>query len=798
MSVTVPRAEWVPPQRTEYAWLLGILALGEFLRVPSLVLPWLRDQAAIHAVVDRLSAGQLGTSFPMPYTTTLYHRFLGLWFEWIGEDLLGPRVIAAFLALSALVVTWALGRALGGPLAGLLAVFFAAMNPLLQSTPAVGLPNDPLPVLLVMAAVLFGLERERRSLLLLAGVLYAASSTVRLFHAFLGPVLVLACVFGAARGRRLSSLVALGVGALLGLLPLALWVFGTEGAGVREFLSDALSGTLGMHTDLGGALARPIGARLSETWITFREIALSGMTVAGRTEAPGANPVGFVLVLISIPWLVWRGFGPNAPRSWRGLALWILGGLLVLTFLIGWRSEAVDPVLGSHRAPRYFVLLFPAPWIAAGLFVAGLQKARLRLAIILLSIPSTLLVPVLSGSLEIPFGGTFDVLEDGSELIKEWMAEADAVLLDAPPGTARDWEVVRFRSPELRDLLMGPEAELLARDPLMGLVLRHPQMHFQTHPQLLTLRLRGQETPVEIDLGRVPLPPISPLRSAGAEPVGPPRRFLVALSSTSAMPVQRVVLPGTRFDTLDRIELWEELQPGLRPIGTSPGEEDFIAAKQPRPGSGAEEETVGFAAYTFDLAPRRWKNLELELGRPEDAALSPEHAWLFPTTLYRPELGYGLNHAFVEGIAAAGRGGGLRPQAPVELRVDVVPGFVQGTLRWSSDCRAPPLGLHSQDQVIPTDQPPCESGWTERATTFCSEAAMGEVRLRLSVPPRAPLRLQRLELAAVPGCPPPEPGAPEASEPAAGPVDESGAKDSPSVPGPSTVPGSVADPGTPR
>lgn len=732
-----------------------MLALAEVCRLPQMMVPWLRDQAAVHAYVADLAAGVPHPPFPMPYTTSVWHHLLLGLFEVFGEPVMLPRLLAAGLAAAATVGTWLLARQLLGTAGTIVATALTALSPLLLSTPSVGLPNDPSAIIASVLLLLIGLRRDSLRWVGGAGLVIGLAGTLRFFPTPMVPVLVAAAFAGARPGRRIVSAVAFGVGATIGLLPLFYLLLGTQpGRDALQFVRQSATGTSVMHTQMGEGMSRSVLQRGMETWVSCREILLGRMNVAGPVPSQGANPAALLLGVVGVGLALFRGVRPRTDFEVgdRLIAVWIAGALALLTLVVAWPAEQLDGTFSPWRAPRYFVLLFPAPWIASGALIdvalrgpkvaAGLGWIVAAAAVVLSGF-----VSLGQGALHIPPGQTTAVLEDAwTTLSEEWhdAPEGTLIFADLPPGSARRWSRPRFRR-TWSDVLEGLDFDVWSSGPA-GMALRHPQMLYQVHPELLSidLALPGRPT-ARIDLLEPPLPPLGPIRR-GAEPVGPARHAIVMVSSTRVLEELAVVAPSAMPHPDDRVGLFAALQPEMQPVDVVVEE---TRALQP-----------GFALYRFDLAPVRWPAIRLRIGSSLDGARDPSGPWAFGTTLYEPFLGYGFDHAWFETVYDAVQVGahGLRPLVPNKLRIDVPPGPVQGAVVLAARCdgELPPISVLGTP-LVADPSPTCTSNqWIPRVHRFCVQAPDGQIAVELTPEPveRRPWVLSEVGLEVAPeGCP---------------------------------------------
>ena len=736
-----------PVARWELFAVLGVLFVAELLRWPTLTLPWLRDQAAIHAIVDDVVQGRLTTPFPMPYTTAAFHTALGGVFAVFGESMLVPRVVATVLAAVSTALTWWLARRWFGVVAALAAVAATAFNPLLLSTPSVGLPNEPLPIVLTLFLLYEGLRRDKTLLVAAAGAVFAGTLYVRFFMAPMGVVFV-ALILLVARQRLRSALVFAGTAGVL-LMPLAGVLFGTEaGREVLDFVTRTITGETRMHTTMGRSAARPLGVRAAETAVTLREILFGQMEVAGRTQLATINPLGPPLTALAVLLAGFRALRPRPGRALEDRLLfgWIGGALVLLTTIVAWPSELLDPVLGDHRAPRYFVLLLPAPFLAVGAFVAAVAErvpeGKVRIGAAGVFVAVVAVTAALPGAWRASSSLARDRLAEGWTLLEQVVGDdSPRILLDVPVGTASHWRTPRFLHGWADGPLLRPEERPpFADDPRLGLALEHPQMLYQLAPQRLRLDLAigGRSLPAELHLFDPLLPPLAGLES-GSVTTGPASRHLLFVSSSASLPQLAMQAPGERANVADRVAQLRALNPHLRALGTRQGPGGFTGA--------------AYAVFAVDLAPRVWRELDLRFGAAADAAEDPEGVWLLPSTSFRPELGYGWDHGFV--LRSPARGvPGLRPEFPGTVRVDVDGSRVEGAITVGGACGMATPAVELNGEAVGIETLGCGGAWGTRQLVFCRDTPEGRLDVRIPGDPGedGAYAVHRLQLRVVESC----------------------------------------------
>jgi hypothetical protein len=274
-------------------------------------------------------------------------------------------------------------------------------------------------------------------------------------------------------------------------------------------------------------------------------------------------------------------------------------------------------------------------------------------------------------------------------------------------------------------------------------------MLYQLAPQALSLgvALPTRILPAELHLYEAPLPPLGGLEE-GAVTTGPGRAHLVLVSSSASLPQLAIQAPGESPRVADRIAQFRALNPALRPIATRQGPGNFAGP--------------AYALFRVELAPRVWRELNLRFGTPEEAVENPDATWILPSTLHRAELGFGWDHGFIK----AGTHGGLRPEFPGTVRVDVRGSRVEGVITIAARCgsRTPPVEINGE--ALGRETLRCEGSWGLRQLAFCRETPEGRVDVRIGGDPArdAPHAVNALQLRAVERCWA-SLNAPDASEP---------------------------------
>jgi hypothetical protein len=391
--------------------------------------------------------------------------------------------------------------------------------------------------------------------------------------------------------------------------------------------------------------------------------------------AVALSALGAVVVLLL---RLRRGPGDApVPTGERVLLAWTLAATLVLVFVVSWSAEGEAGA--AHRAPRYLVMLFPAPWILGALGADALFRrlpwrwARHALALVVLA-PG-----VLSLALPEPLRGARELGRSERDPVPILLRELERarterqrtpwLLADFPVGDARHWRTMRFplsRSAFLRAAGALPAG--WAGDPRLLLLGRFPQMVYQRQPELYRVDavFGAERVPALFAMEHQPLPPLRPLLPAG-EVGAESWPLVVALSADRA--ADRVFFrppQPTDDGEPDRIRRFQTLQPDQRALGSLTSSAGPLVA-----------------IFRVDLPTRRWPGIDLHFGTEAETFAAPDLLWAWRWTLYVPWLGYGWSHGMIDGPdigAGPPLPRGLRFPLATTLRVATSNGAKDGVL----------------------------------------------------------------------------------------------------------------------
>lgn len=744
-------AESVGGRWRDHRWpLLSVafaVGVAEAIRHSRLLTTWLKDQAAIHAVAADLVGGRLDSPFPMPYTTALYHGALAAGFAVTGEGVLGPRVLAAALVVLTVGLCYALAARWTSPWAAAFAASMCAWSPLFLGLPVVGIPNDPSLLLIAVLCWAHGVEqsepRRAATWYVFAGLVLGGSLYLRFFLGPMAAALILLLPWTAPAGQRFRSLLLAGVSAVLISLPFfGVLLASDAGRDVRAFLDWSSGDEATMHTTLK-SVGRPFLERAQELWRSVAGVLMGTMDVGGPVPRRFPNVLALVLSTLAALWIT-----PQAVRGRsmgaRFLFVWIAAATAVLLFVYAWPAEGEGGP--AHRAPRYLVVLFPAPWIALALVlddvrrrwpILGRRGAVASAALVLGSDLAGHTAPTAIRLLREPstaLDGAAAAINEVIEAERARTGRAPVLLLDAPLGDARRWAQPRFpldRQTFLAALPPGPP-----RDPRLMLMLRFPQMVYQAQPDTyrLTWEAPGGPVPTLLSLGHQPLPPMRPLE-VGAELSEERWPLVVVLSSSRAERLLDARMgPAGSTGEAERIRRFQQLQPGTRSARTL-------------------NSTLGpvVAIHPIELRSRRFREAEIWVGTEREMLSAPDRIWLVEHLLFAPWLGYGFDHALVESAEAI-QLPGLRAPLPVTVKVAVVPGRVRVEVERLSPLAEQPGPLQINAQVAAPSGSATVSAlvqsWSHGAEVEAPDG-MVEVRLFPSGDGRNPWTLRRIRVTSV-------------------------------------------------
>jgi 4-amino-4-deoxy-L-arabinose transferase-like glycosyltransferase len=313
--------------------------------------------------------------------------------------LMGARGVTLLfsLGLCALVFAWA--RALGGALAGLVALALAALSPTLLAHGALATSDVPAAFALTASAGLMGwqLQRGGAGRALVSGVVFGIACVIKYSAALLIPVfLVLALVHWLHAGRKkaaarqIAASIALHAAAALAVI----WAtfefrFSAFGPGAEpgaQFVRDwdYMLGLARSQTELirwlrdhrllpegflFGYLHTLIGAQSRGAFLA------GDYSVTGW---PSFFPLAFLWKSTPAELAALAGAIGLAGLRWRGVRAWArrLAPLLALTAIYG----AVAITSHMNIGHRHLTPMYPALFIVAGVAVARLRARAARLA----------------------------------------------------------------------------------------------------------------------------------------------------------------------------------------------------------------------------------------------------------------------------------------------------------------------------------------------------------------------------------------------------------------------------------
>lgn len=675
---------------------VGAVLLAETIRHERLLTTWLKDQVAIHAIADDIGAGTLDSPFPMPYTTALYHAVLRASFSLFGEGLLGPRLLAVALVVVTTALSFELGRRWFGATAGAFAATLCAWSPLFLGLPVVGIPNDPSPLLLAILAFWIGLERGGWRWFACAGAILGASLYLRFFFGPMAAALLVLLPWTVGHGGRLRAFLAGTGAAALVALPFFAVLLGSEaGREVRVFLDWSAGDENTMHTTLRST-TRPLAERALELGRSLSGVIQGTMDVGGPVPRRFPNLPSLLVSAAGVLYILAAARQARAQAE-RVLAAWLIAAVAVLLFVYAWPAEGEGGP--AHRAPRYLVVLFPAPWLATAAFVQWLARlagprgaAVWGLAFVLLA-GSDLAGHAAPAAIR-AWREPSRILDETGPTIDRWLEEqrsrtgkVPVLLLDAPVGDAGRWSAPRF--PLGRTAFREAVGVAHPNDPRLSLMARFPQMVYQAQPDVYRLQWRAPGGPVPTLLapGRQPLPPLSPL-DGGSDVTDVAWPLVIVTSSQRAEPLLAPRMgPSSQLGEAERVRRFQQLQPSIRAART------LSTSRGP-----------AVAIHLVDLPERRHHEIDLRIGTEGQMLADPAGAWATDTTLFAPWLGYGFDHALLESAEPIGLPG-LRAPLPFFLRFRTRPGPYSVEIE-----RQTPRGEHPPPFRIDGNPSPTDEG----------------------------------------------------------------------------------------
>ncbi len=356
----------------DLAVLGGLLVVAALLRLPGLAGrgTWDADQgndmATLQAFVTHGVVPLLGppTSIGNVHHGALYYYLLApAAIPAGGTDPTAVVFLIALAGIAAVGVIWWLGRAMGGPAAGLVAGLLAA-----TSATAVGsstfIWNPNLLPLAAALALAFGWRAwttGNARWWLAAGAAQAVVQQAHLLGIVALPALAALWLADLRRSPdRRGSIVRGGLAGLaviaLGYLPLLLHELGSGFDQTRAALD---------YLRAGGDTAGP-DLVLRLFFVPLRVVAwpLTGLA----TDAPAIAVVAVVAACVLVGWRVTRARGAEATAT-RWLAGWVISSTLLLTLFVA-SLATVTPLPVDH----YHAFVDPAVLALVGIGAAGLWR----------------------------------------------------------------------------------------------------------------------------------------------------------------------------------------------------------------------------------------------------------------------------------------------------------------------------------------------------------------------------------------------------------------------------------------
>ena len=362
----------IPARARDLAVLAGLLVLAAALRLPGLAARggWDSDQgvdmATLQAFVTHGVVPLLGpsTSIGNVHHGALYYYLLApAAIPAGGTDPTAVVFLIAIFGIAAVGVTWWLGRAMGGPAAGLVAGLLAA-----TSATAVGsstfIWNPNLLLLAAALALASGWRawatRDPRWWLA-AGAGQAVVQQAHLLGVLALPALIALWIADLRRGPdRRRSILRWGLAGLaliaLGYLPLLLHELGSGFDQTRAALDYLRAG--------GDSSGPALVVRL--LFVPLRVVAWPLVGLA--TDAPAVSLVAVLTACVLVAWRLRASRGAEAIAA-RWLTGWVVCATLLLTLFVT-SLATVTPLPVDH----YHAYVDPAVLVLVGLGAAALWR----------------------------------------------------------------------------------------------------------------------------------------------------------------------------------------------------------------------------------------------------------------------------------------------------------------------------------------------------------------------------------------------------------------------------------------
>jgi 4-amino-4-deoxy-L-arabinose transferase-like glycosyltransferase len=426
------RVNGLSARTRDLAILAGVLIVAALLRLPGLAERggWDSDQgvdmATLQSFVTHGVVPLLGpqTSIGNVHHGALYYYLLApAAIPASGTD---PTAVVLWIALGGIAaagVIWWLGRAMGGPLAGLIAGLLAA-----TSATAVGgstfIWNPNLLPLAAALALAFGwrawMTRNARWWLA-AG---AAQAVVQQAH-LLGIVALpaLAAMWLADLRRepdRRRSTAGWGLAGLvliaLGYLPLLLHELASGFDQTRAALDFLRAG--------GDASGPGLAVRLLFVPLRIAAWPLVGLV----TDAPAAAVIAVIAAVSVVGWRVWASRDGEATAT-RWLVAWVVSATLLLTLFVA-SLATVTPLPVDH----YHAFVDPAVIVLVGLGAAALWKRDLAgRGLAVLGVSALVAWNLVTQPPVVAANGDWPAARDAAARLAAEIRDVPTALLDVPP-----------------------------------------------------------------------------------------------------------------------------------------------------------------------------------------------------------------------------------------------------------------------------------------------------------------------------------------------------------------------------
>ena len=362
----------IPARARDLAVLAGLLVLAAALRLPGLAARggWDSDQgvdmATLQAFVTQGVVPLLGpsTSIGNVHHGALYYYVLApAAIPAGGTDPTAVVFLIALFGITAVGVTWWLGRAMGGPAAGLVAGLLAATSATaVGSSTFIWNPNLlPLAAALALASGWRAWTTRNPRWWLAAGAAQAVIQQAHLLGILALPALMALWLADLRRSPdRRRSILRWGLAGLvliaLGYLPLLVHELGSGFDQTRAALDYLRAG--------GDSYGPGLVVRL--LFVPLRVVAwpLTGLA----TDAPAVSLVIVLTACVLVAWRLMASRGAEAIAT-RWLTGWVVSATLLLTLFVA-SLATVTPLPVDH----YHAYVDPAVLVLVGLGAAALWR----------------------------------------------------------------------------------------------------------------------------------------------------------------------------------------------------------------------------------------------------------------------------------------------------------------------------------------------------------------------------------------------------------------------------------------